>query len=36
MGASGTVPAGATDVRIRFRYTGSNNWYWTVDNVHLG
>ncbi|MGW7452639.1 alkaline phosphatase family protein [Streptomyces sp. NPDC054787] len=30
------VPAGATDVQIRFRYTGSNNWYWTVDNVRLG
>ncbi|MGW6704705.1 alkaline phosphatase family protein [Streptomyces sp. NPDC054956] len=30
------VPAGATDVQIRFRYAGSNNWYWTVDNVRLG
>ncbi|MFZ3497818.1 alkaline phosphatase family protein [Streptomyces sp. 5.8] len=30
------VPAGATDVQVRFRYTGSNNWYWTVDNVKLG
>ncbi|MBT2544551.1 alkaline phosphatase family protein [Streptomyces sp. ISL-44] len=30
------VPAGATDVQIRFRYSGSNNWYWTVDNVRLG
>ncbi|WP_328298842.1 alkaline phosphatase family protein [Streptomyces sp. NBC_00435] len=30
------VPAGATDVQVRFRYSGSNNWYWTVDNVHLG
>ncbi|MEU6864082.1 alkaline phosphatase family protein [Streptomyces sp. NPDC046876] len=29
------VPAGATDVRVRFRYTGSNNWFWTLDNVHL-
>ncbi|MFD0269249.1 alkaline phosphatase family protein [Streptomyces sp. NPDC127106] len=29
------VPAGATNVQIRFRYTGSNNWYWTVDNVKL-
>ncbi|MEU7555479.1 hypothetical protein AB0B01_24575 [Streptomyces sp. NPDC044571] len=27
---------GATDVRIRFRYTGGNNWYRTVDDVHLG
>ncbi|MFC9296004.1 alkaline phosphatase family protein [Streptomyces sp. NPDC057011] len=30
------IPAGATDVQIRFRYTGSNNWYWTVDDVQLG
>ncbi|QES52351.1 nucleotide pyrophosphatase [Streptomyces venezuelae] len=30
------VPAGATDVQIRFRYTGNNNWYWAVDNVTLG
>ncbi|MCX5378199.1 alkaline phosphatase family protein [Streptomyces sp. NBC_00091] len=30
------VPAGATDVQVRFRYSGSNNWYWTVDNVTLG
>ncbi len=30
------VPAGATDVQIRFRYSGDNNWYWTVDNVRLG
>ncbi len=29
------IPAGATDVQIRFRYSGSNNWYWTVDNVRL-
>lgn len=30
------VPAGATDVQVRFRYSGTNNWYWTVDNVTLG
>ncbi|MFD3545880.1 alkaline phosphatase family protein [Streptomyces sp. NPDC058655] len=30
------VPAGATDVQVRFRYSGDNNWYWTVDNVQLG
>ncbi|MFB6613446.1 alkaline phosphatase family protein [Streptomyces sp. NPDC056367] len=30
------VPAGATDVQVRFRYAGSNNWYWTVDDVRLG
>ncbi|WP_241695039.1 alkaline phosphatase family protein [Streptomyces sp. C] len=29
------VPAGARDVQVRFRYSGSNNWYWTVDNVTL-
>ncbi|WP_282695535.1 alkaline phosphatase family protein [Streptomyces sp. CC208A] len=27
------VPAGASNVSFRFRYTGSNNWYWTVDGV---
>ncbi|MFB7341495.1 alkaline phosphatase family protein [Streptomyces hydrogenans] len=27
------VPAGASSVGFRFRYTGSNNWYWTVDGV---
>ncbi|MFI7178079.1 MULTISPECIES: alkaline phosphatase family protein [Streptomyces] len=30
------VPAGATDVQVRFRYSGDNNWFWTVDNVRLG
>ncbi|WP_033224778.1 alkaline phosphatase family protein [Streptomyces virginiae] len=30
------VPAGATDVQVRFRYSGTNNWFWTVDNVRLG
>ncbi|MFI5529523.1 alkaline phosphatase family protein [Kitasatospora sp. NPDC051853] len=30
-----TVPAGATDLRLRFRYTGSNNWYWVLDNVRV-
>lgn len=30
------VPAGATDVQVRFRYSGNNNWFWTVDNVRLG
>ncbi|MFB7052246.1 alkaline phosphatase family protein [Streptomyces vinaceus] len=30
------VPAGATDVQVRFRYAGTNNWYWTVDDVKLG
>ncbi|MEU6315632.1 alkaline phosphatase family protein [Streptomyces sp. NPDC047014] len=30
------IPAGATDVRVSFRYTGDNNWFWTVDDVRLG
>lgn len=30
------VPAGATDVQVRFRYSGANNWFWTVDDVTLG
>ncbi|MFE3072294.1 alkaline phosphatase family protein [Streptomyces sp. NPDC059247] len=29
------VPAGASSVSFRFRYTGSNNWYWTVDGVRI-
>ncbi|MFD6415338.1 alkaline phosphatase family protein [Streptomyces sp. NPDC060194] len=28
-----TVPANATSVGFRFRYTGANNWYWVVDGV---
>lgn len=27
------VPSGARTVRVRFRYTAGNNWYWTVDQV---
>lgn len=30
------VPAGASRLRLRFRYTGSNNWYWVIDNVRVG
>lgn len=30
------IPAGATDVQVRFRYSGTNNWFWTVDDVRLG
>ncbi|WP_405019992.1 alkaline phosphatase family protein [Kitasatospora sp. NBC_00070] len=30
-----TVPAGAGTLQLRFRYTGSNNWYWVVDNVRV-
>ncbi|WP_415951983.1 alkaline phosphatase family protein [Streptomyces sp. KLOTTS4A1] len=29
------VPSGASDVRVSFRYAGTNNWYWTVDNVWI-
>ncbi|MGW3462910.1 alkaline phosphatase family protein [Streptomyces olivaceoviridis] len=30
------VPAGATSARVRFRYTGGNNWYWVIDGVGIG
>ncbi|MFC5659102.1 alkaline phosphatase family protein [Streptomyces nogalater] len=30
------VPAGATSARVRFRYTGGNNWYWVIDGVRIG
>ncbi|MEV5877915.1 alkaline phosphatase family protein [Streptomyces sp. NPDC052101] len=29
------VPAGAGSVRVRFRYTGGNNWYWVLDAVRI-
>ncbi|MFE4455348.1 alkaline phosphatase family protein [Streptomyces sp. NPDC056796] len=29
------VPAGARTARVRYRYTGGNNWFWTVDAVSL-
>ncbi|MGW6567407.1 alkaline phosphatase family protein [Streptomyces sp. NPDC054975] len=29
------VPAGASSVSFRFRYTGSNNWYWVIDGVKI-
>ncbi|WP_330354403.1 alkaline phosphatase family protein [Streptomyces chartreusis] len=29
------VPAGAAGVSFRFRYTGSNNWYWVIDGVRI-
>ncbi|MEV6328370.1 alkaline phosphatase family protein [Streptomyces sp. NPDC051909] len=29
------VPAGASNVSFRFRYTGSNNWYWVIDGVGI-
>ncbi|AVZ73233.1 nucleotide pyrophosphatase [Streptomyces lunaelactis] len=30
-----SVPAGASTVSFRFRYTGSNNWYWVIDGVKV-
>ncbi|MET8452039.1 hypothetical protein [Streptomyces sp. NPDC005209] len=29
------IPAGATTARVRFRYTGGNNWYWVIDGVRI-
>ncbi|MFF0748993.1 alkaline phosphatase family protein [Streptomyces sp. NPDC004267] len=29
------VPPGASSVSFRFRYTGSNNWYWVIDGVGI-
>ncbi|MFE9607076.1 alkaline phosphatase family protein [Streptomyces sp. NPDC006012] len=29
------VPTGATTARVRFRYTGGNNWYWVIDGVRV-
>ncbi|GAA4822106.1 alkaline phosphatase family protein [Streptomyces ziwulingensis] len=29
------VPSGARTARVRFRYTGGNNWYWVIDGVRL-
>ncbi|WP_405851466.1 alkaline phosphatase family protein [Streptomyces sp. NBC_00090] len=29
------VPAGATNARLRFRYTGTNSYFWTIDQVSL-
>ncbi|MGA5098162.1 alkaline phosphatase family protein [Streptomyces lavendulocolor] len=29
------VPSGASSVSFRFRYTGANNWYWTIDGVKV-
>ena len=28
--------AGKPDVRVRFRYTGRNGWYWALDGVFVG
>ncbi|MFJ8828144.1 alkaline phosphatase family protein [Streptomyces sp. NPDC102467] len=29
------VPGGATRAKVRFRYTGGNNWFWTIDGVKI-
>ncbi|MEV3858520.1 alkaline phosphatase family protein [Streptomyces sp. NPDC050095] len=30
-----SVPNGATRAKVRFRYTGGNNWFWTIDGVKI-
>src|SRR5690554_5179373 len=30
-----TALAGATNAQVRFRYTGSWDWYWIIDNVRI-
>jgi hypothetical protein len=29
-------PLGATSAKVRFSYTGGNNWFWALDNVQIG
>jgi hypothetical protein len=29
------VPAGAASARVRFRYTGGDNWYRVIDGVRI-
>lgn len=29
------VPSGVSRAKVRFRYTGGNNWFWTVDGVGI-
>ncbi|MFJ4472460.1 alkaline phosphatase family protein [Streptomyces sp. NPDC089424] len=29
------IPAGVGTVRVRFRYTAGNNWYWVIDGVRI-
>jgi len=29
-------PAGATSAKVRFEYTGGDNWFWALDNVKIG
>ncbi|WP_428954468.1 alkaline phosphatase family protein [Streptomyces sp. cg35] len=30
-----SVPSGVTRAKVRFRYTGGNNWFWTIDGVKI-
>lgn len=30
------MPAGAAGARVRFRYTGGDNWFWVIDGVRIG
>ncbi len=30
------IAAGQANVRFRFRYVGQNDWYWFIDEVHVG
>ncbi|MFI9242036.1 hypothetical protein ACIGXF_05490 [Streptomyces sp. NPDC053086] len=30
------VPAGAAGARVRFRYTGGDNWFRVIDGVRIG
>lgn len=30
-----TPPAGATSLQLRFRYTGTNSYFWTLDQVQV-
>ncbi|HCT81160.1 MAG TPA: nucleotide pyrophosphatase, partial [Micromonosporaceae bacterium] len=32
-----SVPSGATNVKVKFRYyNASNNWYWVIDDLKVG
>jgi hypothetical protein len=29
-------PANATTAIVRFKYTGTDNWFWAIDNIKIG
>jgi hypothetical protein len=29
-------PANATSAIVRFKYTGTDNWFWAIDNIRIG